>query len=226
MKKCVVILARGGSKSIPRKNLIKINSKPLISYPIEAAFQAGYENVWVSTEDEEIAKVSKSYGAQIHNRPVELAGDLSTDIDCFVDFVSQHEGYDYVIHLRATSPQINSIIIEEAVELFETNYEKVDSLRSITKASNSPFKTWFVDPEGLLEPVVKGGGNFHSLPRQILRPAYSQNACIDIVKTSTIMNKRCMVGDKCIPYHMDVDYNIDIDTNDDLLQAKIKLENL
>jgi CMP-N,N'-diacetyllegionaminic acid synthase len=226
MKKCVVILARGGSKSIPRKNLIKINGKPLISYPIEAAFHAGYKNVWVSTEDKEIGKLSKSYGAKIHNRPVELAGDLSTDVDCFVDFVSQHREYDYIIHLRATSPQINSTIIEEAVKLFETNYEKVDSLRSITKVSNSPFKTWFLDSEGLLEPVVKGGHNFHSLPRQILRPAYYQNACIDIIKTSTIIDKKCMVGDKCIPYHMDVDYNIDIDTNDDLLQAKTKLENL
>ena len=226
MKKCVVILARGGSKSIPRKNLVKINEKPLIAYPIEAALQAGCRDIWVSSEDEEIKNISEFYGARIHNRPFELAGDLSTDIDGFIDFVSQHKGYDYIIHLRATSPQISPDIIHEAVSLFESKYDNVDSLRSVTKLDNSPFKTWFINKNGLLEPVIKGSHKFHSLPRQILQQAYYQNACIDIVKTSTIIQKKCMVGDRCLPFYMDTQYNIDIDTNADLLQAKTKLENL
>mgnify|MGYP003387530891 CR=1 FL=1 len=219
MKKCVVILARGGSKSIPRKNLVKINGQALLSYPIKAAFAAGIDDVWVSSEDEEIKSLAKTLGAKVHNRPYWLAGDLTTDFECFQDFLSDHNQYDYVIHLRATSPQINAKIIQEAVTKFENNYEIVDSLRSVTRMEKSPFKSWFMEKQGFLTPVIPDN-DLHSSPRQVLRTSFYQNACIDIIKADTITKKSSIIGERCIPYLMEDDYNIDIDTEQDLTQAK------
>ena len=223
MKKCVLILARGGSKSIPRKNLVKVGGNPLISYPIKAALDAGFQEVWVSSEDSEIKEAARKFGAKVHTRPAHLAGDLSTDLQCFRDFFSQHKEYDYIIHLRATSPQITPQIIHDAVEVFEKKYDKADSLRSVVQLDKSPFKTWFLEDDGYLAPVVNGH-NLHSVPRQILKEAYYQNACIDIIKRDTIIEKDSMIGNKCLSYVMKEKYNIDIDTEEDLHKAKNVLE--
>ena len=219
MKKCVVILARGGSKSIPRKNLVQINGKPLLSFPVEAAYQAGIDDVWVSSEDDEIKDLAKSLGAKVHNRPYWLAGDLTTDFECFQEFLAIHKHYDYVIHLRATAPQITAEIIKEAVDKFEQNYHIADSLRSVVKMDKSPFKSWFIENGGFLKPVIPDN-TLHSSPRQILKTSFYQNACIDIIKTNTITDKCSMIGEWCMPYLMDSDYSVDIDTTQDLLDAK------
>jgi len=223
MKKCVLILARGGSKSIPRKNLVKVGGKPLISYPIEAALKSTCQDVWVSSEDEEIKQVARKFGAKIHKRPDELAGDLSTDLECFTDFSLQHRDYDYIVHLRATSPQISPNIIDDAVGLFERRYTEVDSLRSVVRIDKSPFKTWFIEEDGSLTPVIKGN-KLHSSPRQALKQAYYQNACVDIIKSNTIIEKGSMIGNRCLSYVMEEGYDIDIDTEKDLHQAKNILE--
>ena len=223
MKKCVLILARGGSKSTPRKNLVKVNGDPLISYPIKAALKAGFEDVWVSSEDSEIKEVAISLGAKIHARPSELAGDISTDLECFRDFSLHHGEYDYIVHLRATSPQITPDIIHSAINLFEKKYDEVDSLRSVVRLEKSPFKTWFLEDDVFLTPAVQGH-SFHSSPRQTLRQAYYQNACIDIIKSNTIIEKGSMIGNKCLSYVMEEGYNIDIDTKKDLHKAKNILE--
>ena len=223
MRKCVLILARGGSKSIPRKNLVEVNGNPLVSYPIEAAIKSQVSDVWVSSEDEEIIKVSKSYGANIHLRDSSLSRDLTEDIECFTDFILSKNYYDYIVHLRATSPQISSEIINSAVKIFEENYEKIDSLRSVIKSEFSPFKMWFIQKSGKMTPSIPGNTS-HSSPRQTLQQAYFQNACIDIVKSSTIINKKSMVGDVCLPYIMKDCYNLDIDTYTDLKEAKEKIE--
>jgi CMP-N,N'-diacetyllegionaminic acid synthase len=223
MKKCVLILARGGSKSIPRKNLVKVAGEPLISYPIKAALDSVCQDVWVSSEDDEIKEVARNFGAKIHRRPKEFAGDLSTDLECFTDFSLHNRGYDYIIHLRATSPQISPKIINEAVEIFESRYNEIDSLRSVVKIEKSPYKMWFLKYDGSLTPVIKGH-HLHSSPRQTLEQAYYQNACIDIIKSNTIIEKGSMIGDKCLSFVMEEAYNIDIDTKKDLHKAKNLLE--
>lgn len=223
MKKCVLILARGGSKSIPRKNLVKVDGSPLMSYPITAALGSACQDVWVSSEDDEIKEVARGLGAKIHSRSKELAGDLSTDLECFTDFSLHHRDYDYIIHLRATAPQISPKIIDDAIELFEKKYDEVDSLRSVVKLEKSPYKTWFLKQDGSLEPVIKGH-HLHSSPRQALEQAYYQNACIDIIKSNTIIEKGSMIGNKCLSFVMEQKYSIDIDTKKDLHKAKNLLE--
>ena len=222
-KKCVLILARGGTKSIPRKNLIDLNGMPLVYYPIIAAKNAGIQDVYVSSEDSEICSVSLKFGAKIHKRDVALSQDLTHDIDCFKEFIEYNKGYDYIIHLRATSPQITSKIILEASREFEKNYDKIDSLRSVVKSDTSPFKMWFINNDRSMSTVITDNHS-HSSPRQSLRQAYKQNACIDIVKSSTITNKSSMVGNTCLSYVMENAYNLDIDTFSDLKKAREIIE--
>ena len=71
-----VILARGGSKGIPRKNIINLGNKPLINWTINSSLKSNVSETWVSTEDKEIAKVAKDAGAKILNRPSNLATDI------------------------------------------------------------------------------------------------------------------------------------------------------
>jgi len=116
-----VIPARGGSKSIPGKNIISIHGKPLIAHTIAQALGSTQINrVLVSTDDSEIARVSCEYGAEVpFTRPADLAGDLSPDIDTFVhalEWLDQNEDYrpDLIVHLRATGPVRRIELIDRA----------------------------------------------------------------------------------------------------------------
>ena len=111
MKKCVLILARGGSKSVPRKNVVDLNGRPLITYAIRAGKESGIDDVWVSTEDSEIGEVSKREGALIHERAEYLAQDLSTDLECFRDFFEN----------KSLKLQYKSLFLTQYTAWFESN---------------------------------------------------------------------------------------------------------
>ncbi len=109
MRNLCIIPARGGSKRIPKKNIKLFCGKPLIAYSIETAFKSElFEKVVVSTDDEEIAKVSKSYDTEVLKRPKELSDDM-THVGAVVEHVintlqKDGENYDFVCTLYATAP--------------------------------------------------------------------------------------------------------------------------
>ena len=118
-----LILARGGSKSVPRKNIIEINGKPLISYTIKQALASNLiTRTIVSTDDDEIARISKTWGAEIpFMRPSAIARDDSIDIEAFIhclDWLKQNENYEpeLVVHLRATGPVRRIEVIDRAID--------------------------------------------------------------------------------------------------------------
>ena len=87
-KVLAVTLARGGSVRIPRKNIVDLNGSPLIKYTIDEVKKSKYiDNYYVSTEDSEIACICKMLGAQVHNRPIELAKNTSTTAEALLDIV-------------------------------------------------------------------------------------------------------------------------------------------
>ena len=219
-----LIPARGGSKSIPRKNLIKILGKPLIIWTIELAKKSELINrIIVSTDDEEIAKVALDNGAEVpFIRPSKYAEDQSTDIDVFrhcLKWLKSNENYqpEIIAHLRPTGPARDINLIDLAIKKILHN-PKAHSLRSISLASQTPFKMWFLDEDKeFMNPVIKlkDCSESHSLPRQILPKAYWQNGYIDIIRSGTILNLKSMVGKCSIPFiinHMvhDLDYIEDI----------------
>lgn len=104
-KPVAIVLARGGSKGIPRKNIIEFCGHPLIAWTITQAIQAGIMDVYVSTEDNEIASVATEYGAQIIRRPPELATDVSSGDDAVIHAVSLLDLADDMV---VTIPQVTS----------------------------------------------------------------------------------------------------------------------
>lgn len=202
-----LIPARGGSKGVPRKNVMKIGGKPLIAYSIlQAQASRRINRVIVSTDDEEIAQVSRDWGAEVpFMRPAEYAQDLSPDIDVFrhaLTWLKERENYDpaMVVHLRPTGPARQVEIIDQAIDLLGQHPE-ADAVRSVSVAMQTPYKMWRINHLGMLEPLFRlpSVPDCQSLPRQQLPLAYWQNGYVDVVRPRAVLLKRSMWGDCALP---------------------------
>lgn len=225
-----VIPARGGSKGIVRKNLRLLNGKPLIAWTIEAALNAiGLDRVIVSTEDEEIAEVSKTYGAEVpFMRPAELAKDNTPTLDVLqhtLYHLAQDESYfpDAIVTLQPTSPMRTSKNIDEALRLFKADF-LADCLVSCIKVPHNyhPESIMTLQENGYLKPYSDKKG----LPsrRQDKSEIFARNgAAIYITRASNL--DKFIVGGNIIPFIMNDHESIDIDTEDDLIRAENILVN-
>ncbi len=226
------IPARGGSKRVPRKNIQPLCGKPLIAYTIEAARASRLVNrVIVSTDSEEIAEVSKRYGAEVpFLRPKSIAQSNSTEMEFFehaLGWLKECEGYepDLIVLLYPTSPLRKPDTIDRAVETMLAHPE-ADSLRSVKRCSEHPYKMWVIE-EGYLKPFVKSDDpNTHTLAYHLLPEVYIQNASIYITKPSTLREKGSPTGDIIIPFVMDEIESIDINTPLDFKIAELVIREL
>ena len=156
-----LIPARGGSKSIPRKNILPFAGHPLIAYSIAAGLAAEtVSRVIVSTDDVEIAAISRQYGAETpYMRPQEFACDGTPDLPVFkhaLEWMSENEGYvpEIVVQLRPTSPCRRVIHINEAVyRLIE--HPEADSVRTVCLPFQNPYKMWRIKPDGFMTPILE-----------------------------------------------------------------------
>jgi N-acylneuraminate cytidylyltransferase len=213
-----LIPARGGSQSVPRKNLCRVGGHTLLAWSIAAARQAvRVKRIVVSTDDEEIAAVAQFNGADVpFLRPAELAQNDTRDFPVFqhaLEWLARNEGYepDIVVQLRATSPLRPPGLVDEAVRLLLSK-ESADSVRSVTSPSQNPYKMWIVS-EGLLRPLLASEFKEpYNAPRQLLPATYWQTGHIDVFRTRTIRQKRSLTGDRILPVMVDARYAIDIDT--------------
>jgi CMP-N,N'-diacetyllegionaminic acid synthase len=202
-----LIPARGGSKSVPRKNLLPVAGRPLIAYSIlHAKTCPSITRVIVSTDDDEIAEVAQSFGAEVpFRRPAEAATDTATDFQVFqhaLRWLSAEQGYspELVVHLRPTGPVRERALLERAVELMLATPE-ADSLRSVGTAEQTPYKMWRIEG-ARLKPLLELPElpEAHSAPRQKLPAAYWQNGYIDIVRPRTILELESMTGRVVLPF--------------------------
>ena len=215
MKKKIlaVIPARGGSKGIPRKNIKEICGKPLITYTIEAALACGYiDRVIISTDDKEIAEVSKASGGEVpFLRPEALAGDNSPTIDCVIDLLERlklNDGYepDYVALLQCTSPLRNSKHIVESIEKLDKSNR--DGIISVCESDTNPY--WMnVINDGKLEYFIEEGRSITK--RQDLPKVYTMNGAIYIIKTDILINERTFEPQNIGAYVMTQKDSVDID---------------
>ncbi|MCR5508144.1 MAG: acylneuraminate cytidylyltransferase family protein [Lachnospiraceae bacterium] len=220
-----LIPARSGSKSVKDKNIRIMDGKPMIAYSILDALGSKYiEKVIVSTDSEEYAGIARKWGAEVpFLRPADISGDNSMDIEVFQHFIDWmiSQGYDppeIIVHLRPTHPIRNIEDIDKMVSIMIKNPE-LDAIRSVAPVKETPYKMWQFNEDGILTPLVTCDiPEAYNAPRQILPQVYMQNACIDVIRTSTIIDKHSMTGSKIAGYKMN--YDFDIDTEDDFIRAE------
>ena len=226
-----LIPARGGSKGIPRKNIRPFAGQPLIAYSIAAGLQAKtVTRVIVTTDDEEIAEVARSCGAETpFLRPAELAQDRTPDLPVFqhaLHWLAEHEDYhpQVVVHLRPTTPIRPPDLVDRSVAMLLAHPE-ADSVRGITPAHQNPFKMWLMDGEDKpIRPLmtVPGIEEPYNSPRQILPTAYAHTGLIDIIRPATILELNSMSGRTILPILFDPSYDADLDTPEDWSHAEQK----
>lgn len=225
-----LIPARGGSKSVPRKNIIPLLGKPMIAWAIETALNSKYiTRVIVTTDDEEIATIAKQYGAEVpFLRPADISGDLATDVEFHrhaLEWLCNHENYmpDMVINLRPTPPARKTEIIDKAIETFAAHPD-IDTLRSVQLANESPYKMWTIDEHGYMKAVapLDTVAEPYNQPRQLLPVVYWQNGYVDITRPRVVLEMHSTTGHKILPFIID-EPAADIDYPDQIGNAEAQL---
>lgn len=228
-----LIPARGGSKSIPHKNIRPFAGHPLIAYSIAAGLCAEtVTRVIVSTDDEEIAAISRRYGAETpFLRPVKYSQDNTPDLPVFqhaLRWLAENEDYhpEIVVQLRPTSPFRRARHIDEAVyRLME--HPEADAVRTVCVPFQNPFKMWRIGADGFLQPLGTELGISHepyNQPRQVLPEVYWQTGYVDVAWADTLLTKNSMTGERILPLVIDSSEWIDIDSPDDWRRAERLLE--
>ena len=230
-----LILARGGSKSIPKKSIALCDGKPLLYYTIKAAQQSRLlTRIAISTDDEEIAEVARSQGVEVpFMRPKELAEDEVPDFPVFqhaLTWFRDKESYvpDVVVHLRPTTPFKSPRDIDRGIKLLLDSPD-AESVRSVCTPLHSPFKMYQIkEGEKFLKPLLLGvypevfnkDPEAFNLPRQLLPVVWRHSGYIDVIRASVILEKKSMSGRKILPLFFDEKRDIDIDTLKELRYAE------
>jgi N-acylneuraminate cytidylyltransferase len=226
-----LIPARGGSKSIPRKNIRNFAGHPLIAYSIAAGLAAEtVTRVVVSTDDEEIAAISRQYGAEApFLRPAEFSRDDTPDLPVFqhaLQWLEDQEGYrpQMIVQLRPTSPLRRTRHIDQAVRRLIERPD-ADAVRTVCVPFQNPFKMWRIAADGFMVPLVETGlPEAYNLPRQALPEVYWQTGYVDAAWVGTLRQKNSMTGDRILPLMIGAEEWIDIDSPDDWRRAERLLE--
>lgn len=223
MQVLAVIPARSGSKSVVDKNIRMVAGKPMLAHSIWHAKESEYVNrVIVSTDSPSYAEIAREYEAEIpFLRPKQYATDAALDIDVFLhalEYLRDMEHYipDIVVQLRPTYPIRNPKDIDRMVELLVQNPE-ADSVRCIAPAKELAYKMWRMDGKGRITPILGDIKEAYNMPRQQLPTIYYQNACIDVIRTRTILEFHSMSGKYILGYKME--HNYDIDTEEEFAKA-------
>ena len=214
-----LIPARGGSKSIPRKNLVDLGGVPLIQWTIQAALGSNLIRVVVSTDDDEIAEISQSLGAEVpFKRPAELSSDQTLSIDVVLHALDAlKEDFDAVMMLQPTSPFRTSIDIESAIKIIGD----ASSVISVVPVEGThPARMKFVEDGVLIDPPF--AETIENMPRQELRPMYIRNGAIYLTRISDLRN-RTFKGTLSRALIMPKERSINIDTGFDLAFARVAL---
>tara|TARA_R110002126_G_scaffold7571_21_gene37112 strand:+ start:2122 stop:2811 length:690 start_codon:yes stop_codon:yes gene_type:complete len=217
-KVLALVPARGGSKRLPRKNILPLNGKPLINWTLELALSCNaIDEVILSTDDHEIASVA-SGGVNIPElRPSQLSTDNATTLSVLLYAIEKYgTNYDILIVLQPTSPLRLMKHIEESLSLFVEN--EAFSVVSVTPCEHPPIWSNHLPKNGILDGFIKPEGLKRS---QDLGDFYRLNGSIYIYNIQELMKVRHVnFTKKSYAYKMDNIFSVDIDNQMDLDMAE------
>tara|TARA_B110001454_G_C12638357_1_gene400094 strand:+ start:230 stop:922 length:693 start_codon:yes stop_codon:yes gene_type:complete len=204
VKTVSLILARGGSKGIPRKNITDLNGAPLISYTIEASLNSNVDETWVSTDCEKIRDAALDCGASVIKRPPEFSTCNSKNEDTLLHFAENIE-FDLLVSIQPTSPLLLTEDIDGGLSLIGKD---CDSVFSATKEHWIP--RWTSDNQPL-------DWDIHNRPmRQDMPETYIENGAFWITSKKQLLKSRLRYSGKIKPYCMPIKRSFQIDTLEDL----------
>jgi CMP-N,N'-diacetyllegionaminic acid synthase len=200
-----LIPARGGSKSIPKKNIVDLGGFPLIAYSIATARMSKHiSRIIVSTDLEEIGEIAKQYGAEVpFTRPAEFATDTAIDYDVVkhtLDWLQENEKYEpeYIVFLRPTTPLRDPAIVDNGIE-FILSCPEASSLRSGHELRESPHKMFKKEGDYFVG-LFDQDSEYSNMPRQSFPPVYQPDGYVDIWKIETIRAHGVLQGEKMLGF--------------------------
>ena len=227
MRVLAVIPARGGSKSVPYKNIASVGGKPLLAWTILTAQRCSIlDRIIVSTDDIAIAETAQAWGAEVpFMRPLELARDDTPGIEPIlhaVNWLARYENYwpDYVLVLQPTSPLRTTEDIERAIQL--AMERDADSVVSVSLAHQHPYWAKRITSDGHLVDFIPL--DRHYVRRQDLPAAYVLNGAIYLARRQVLVEKQSWYTARTYAYIMPLERSLDIDTPWDLYLADLILE--
>ena len=214
MKFVTIILARGGSKGIPKKNIVKINGKPLISYTINIAKKTFANNIWISTDCSEIKQVALQYDVNVIDRPHNISGDLASSEDALLHFANNID-FDAMVFIQPTSPLVKKEDINKGIELILK--QDYDSVFSVYK------EHWVPRWSKTSKPI---DWNINQRPmRQHKEAHFVENGAFYITSKENLLRSRMRYSGKIGLYEMPLSRSLQIDTKDDLELVKKIINN-
>ncbi|XP_072418372.1 N-acylneuraminate cytidylyltransferase A isoform X2 [Chiloscyllium punctatum] len=204
-----LVLARGGSKGIPLKNIKILAGTPLLGWVLRAALDSEqFDSVWVSTDHDDIEAVARKFGAQVHRRSAEVSRDTTSSLDTILEFLESHKEINVVGHLQCTSPCLHPRHLKDVVKMFKE--EQYDSIFSVVRHHHFRWKE--VSKGELTQPLNL---NPAKRPRrQDWRGELCENGSFYFA-TTKLINTNCLQGGKISYYEMDAEYSVDIDVDID-----------
>ena len=218
-----LIPARGGNKGLPGKNIKPLLGKPLIAWTIEQSLESKYlDRVIVSTEDKEIAEVSKKYGAEVpFMRPRELATDEAKGIDVIlhaIDWLNENDKqkqYNLIMLLQPTSPLRATEDIDKAIEFLFLKEAK--AIVSVCEVDHHPLWANTLPEDGCMKDFIRK--EIMNKNRQELPVFYRLNGAIYLAYCDYIKNQKKFFGEETFAYIMPKNRSVDIDSNLDFKLA-------
>lgn len=219
MKRIAIIPARGGSKRLPRKNVADFNGRPIITYAIGAALDSGvFDKVVVSTEDPEIAAVAREAGAEVRDRPENLATDTARVRDVCLHVLDEEERaggvYDVMVCIYATAPLITAADVVAMAAMVEPGSS--DFVMAVTDYPFPPHQAMRMDDSGKLKAVWP---ELASRQSQEMGELLIDNGSLYAVSVEAFRRFQTFRGDGVRGYFMPRTRSVDIDTAEDLEMA-------
>lgn len=205
MKIVSVILARGGSKEIPSKNIINIKGKPLIYYTIKASQESNVQETWVSTDCAKIKKVAQKFNANVLDRPKIISQDFSKSEEALIHFSEKIE-FDVLVFIQPTSPLLKSKDINKGIRLILD--EGYNSVFSVYKQHWIP--RWTLD----IKPINWKTDNRPM--RQEVNEEYVENGAFYITTKTSLLKSQLRYSGKKNIVVMPLSRSFQIDTLEDL----------
>lgn len=212
-KVLALITARGGSKALPRKNVLSAGGRPLIAWTIAAAKESSIiDRIVLSSEDDEIIQTAKEWGCEVpFRRPGNLASDTANSIDVILHALDQLPEFEYIILLQPTSPLRTAEDIDAAFSLMRIN--GAQCCVSVCDVEQSPCWMYRITDEGKLQGFLTREEGVTR--RQDLPPVYILNGAIYIARTDWLRRTKSFVNSETIAYKMPKGRSLDIDNADD-----------